>query len=274
MADHIEILNQMLLIEDKFARDFNAVRTSGNLSDQQLVEKMKESIELALDFIRKKEQIREKFVEDSALVIRPKRLRNLMEKISSNQDFLADRIVRSFEKLSGLNFRLSSLHPDTCDFDQLDEAALEKMASEELYSWWGPYDYIWGLVEIGILVTGVPIPANLKKYLEEARQCYAFKQYNAVFSLCRTILEAGMRDVGLRRGRIRPIQDTKEFFWEYPPRTLIRMTTRGRVRERVHDFYTEMSGVIHGSRTIKAEKARAALKETIGIIQSIYGDLG
>jgi|GEM_PF-5355488 len=273
MADHIDILNQMLLIEDKLARDFKAVRTSSTMSGQQLVEKTKESIGLALDFIQKKEQIREKFVQASALVIWPKRLRNLIEKISTNQDFLADRIVRSFEKCSGLNLGLPSLHPDTCDLDQLDEAALEKIASEELYSWWGPYDYIWGLVEIGILVTGVPIPPNLKKYLNEARQCYAFKQYNAVFSLCRTILEAGMRDVGLRKGSIKAIQDTKEFFWEYPPRTLIRMTTRGRVRERVHDFYTEMSGVIHGSRTIKPEKAKAALKETIGIIQSIYRDL-
>jgi hypothetical protein len=74
---------------------------------------------------------------------------------------------------------------------ELDENDIENLGSDLFYSWFSHYEYIEGLYEIGSLTLSCgKVPANLSKFVDEARHCYTFQQYNAVFSLCRTILEA------------------------------------------------------------------------------------
>jgi len=36
-------------------------------------------------------------------------------------------------------------------------------------------------------------PKNIESYISEARYCYAFERYNAVYSLCRTILDVSIK---------------------------------------------------------------------------------
>ncbi|MBN1568341.1 MAG: hypothetical protein JXA73_10885 [Acidobacteria bacterium] len=270
MDKYAEILNQMLQID----LNINAIlKTANKISQSLLIDKLEELVGLSSDFLKLKEQIKTEFVSVSTITIRDKKQRHLLERINANEEFLADKFAKSVEGLTGNKLHLESLNPKDADFNNLNEALLDEIASNELYSWWGPYDYVWGLVDIGILIVGASIPTNLRKFLNEARNCYAFKQYNAVYSLCRTILEASMRDVGIRNGTIKPIKDARDFYKEYPPRKLINSTTFGKVNGKVHDFYTEMSSVIHGRKTVNAEKAKTALKETISIVQILYKNI-
>jgi hypothetical protein len=79
---------------------------------------------------------------------------------------------------------------------ELNENDIEDLGSDLFYSWFSHYEYIKGLFEIGALIISCgKIPANLSGFVEEARHCYTFQQYSAVFSLCRTILEVCIKDI-------------------------------------------------------------------------------
>ncbi len=104
----------------------------------------------------------------------------------------------------------------------------------------------------------------------DTTQSYAFQNFNAVYSLCRTILETAMRDVGIRIGEIQTLKDDREFYKEYPPRKLINTVSSGRLRDKIHDLYSELSSLIHGYKTVTEETAKNALKETLMITQELY----
>ena len=79
---------------------------------------------------------------------------------------------------------------------ELDENDIENLGSDLFYSWFSHYEYIKGLYEIGALTLWCgKVPRNLSGFVDEARHCYTFQQFNAVFSLCRTILEICIKDV-------------------------------------------------------------------------------
>lgn len=74
--------------------------------------------------------------------------------------------------------------------DELHENEIEQLGSDLFYSWFSHYEYIEGLYNIGSLILSIgKIPENLVHFIHEARNCYAFQQYSAVYSLCRTILD-------------------------------------------------------------------------------------
>lgn len=269
MENYIDNLSRLSQIEDELKE---SIKTTTLISKDELSTKIKGLLTLSFEFLDKRDKIKKEFASISSITIKDKKLRTILEKISLNKDFYADYIIKSLEQVTGEKSHFESLHGDNIDIDNLDWAQLDEIASNELYSWWGPYDYIWGLVEIGILVVGVSIPSNLSTFLNEARHCYAFKQYNAVFSLCRTLLESSMRDVGIRKGKIKKINGGREFYKEYPPRRLINTTTTGKLFDRVHDFYAELSSLIHGYETVNSDRAKSALKETISIIQKLYSN--
>src|ERR1017187_5379525 len=71
-----------------------------------------------------------------------------------------------------------------------------------LYSWFSDRDYALGLSRVNTLISPIAIPPELRTFVEEARQCYALSQSNAVYSLSRTILEAAVNDLCVRTRRM------------------------------------------------------------------------
>ena len=70
-----------------------------------------------------------------------------------------------------------------------------------LYDLIGPEEYLAGLAEIFLIVpVGTSIPEHLHSFFKEARQCYALGQFIAVQSLCRTILESTVNEIGILTG--------------------------------------------------------------------------
>lgn len=217
-------------------------------------------LSLVAEFVEKKNKIRTDFAGQTHVVIDDINLRKLMQKIRNDEKFNADKIFEFFEKQSGESYNIK----------ELDWNTIENICSSELHSWFRERDYVENMIDIGILIIGTSIPENLDYFLNEAKQCYAFQQHNAVYSLCRTILETAMRDIGLKTGKINRPQNDKDFYREYPPRKLINSVSFGKLREKIHNFYSEISSLIHGYKKINSCEARESLINTLKIIEELH----
>ncbi|MGH7596496.1 MAG: hypothetical protein ACREOI_09090 [bacterium] len=219
--------------------------------------------EQAVNIVQLKKEIENEFSKTGIFIVGNKDAELMLQKINSKQLLFADLVIRSFEQTTKTKLDL-----ETRDWNELYE-----IASNELFSWFGPTEYIERLIEIGALVLGINIPKELESIVEEARRCYAFEQYIAVYSLCRTILESAMRDICLRIGKIEKIEDTKIFYEKYRPKILIKFVSNGdsELKERVKKLYYErLSAIVHGLKLSDTNGVQSAFKETIIMVQELY----
>lgn len=214
-----------------------------------------------IKFREMRDQVREDFASLPVITIKDSKAKQMLRKISEGEKFRADAILQTFTEVQG-----KRIGEDIIDKDRLEEIAW----GDILFSWWSPYGYIEDLIQIGVLVIGIPVPKTLERFVSEARECYAFQQYNAVYSLCRTIIETAMKEVALQSGKIRRLRDDKEFYLEYPPHTLINKVSRDHRQKRLHDLYDEISSLIHGNKTINKKVAESTLKETLELAEYLY----
>jgi hypothetical protein len=187
--------------------------------------------------------------------------KEILEKVATGRLLQSDKVIRN---LLDLQDDPASDVDDDLDFDEIEELR------DVLYSWFSHYEYVRGLYAIGALVVGITVPEHLWSYVSEARNCYAFQQYNAVLSLCRTILEAAVRDHCGRKGHFKKFQGNVTDFDSYKPRELIRRASSGFLREKINDLYTETSNVIHGRKVIDRETAKATFRETMWTVHRLY----
>jgi hypothetical protein len=161
---------------------------------------------------------------------------------------------------------------------ELDENDIENLGSDLFYSWFSHYEYIQGLYEIGTLTLSCgKIPANLSKFVDEARHCYTFQQFNAVFALCRTILEVCIKDLAIANKilpedshKIRYMKSRTPDLYDLINQLCDRFTTFKQVRNRLHKLRSTTNFIIHGNRLVKREEAKDILKETLLVIHQLY----
>jgi len=161
---------------------------------------------------------------------------------------------------------------------ELDEVDLDELGSDLFYSWFCSDDYIRGLCEIGALVISCgEIPANLTKFVYEARDCYAFQQYNAVFSLCRTILEVCIKDLAAiyklippDSGNVRQMKSRNPELNELINQLCDANNMFRGVRNQLHRIRRETNFIIHGNRIVKKQEAKDMLKDTLLVIHKVY----
>jgi len=232
-----------------------------NREDKENSEDLVTQFSNAEKFSEIKLKVKAEFTRNSTIIISDRKARELLNKINSNTKFFAETILEV----------LNTVSDEKINFDDITKTEdIDELISDEFYSWYTPYCYIRGLVEIGVLISGVSTPVELDSFVDEARKCYTFKQYNAVYSLCRTILETAMRDIGVRKGNIIPPENDIDFYNEYPPRKLINHVSTGGLNKKIHNLYTELSSLIHGYKMIKPSNAKNTLKETLLIVQELY----
>jgi hypothetical protein len=197
----------------------------------------------------KKEIAKNEFSKSSIFILDNEDAKCMLQKISSGQLLFADRVVKALEQITKTKFDL-----ETSDWDELSE-----IASNELFPWFGPAEYIARLIEIGGLVLDITIPKELELIVEETRRCYGFEQYIAVHSLCRTILEISMRDICFRI--------EKKF-----PKKLAPFVSNGdsELKKRINKLYSRLSIVIHGNKLSDSNGAQSVFRETLMMVQELY----
>lgn len=115
------------------------------------------------------------------------------------------------------------------------------------------------------------LPPELNEMIEEARMAYAIGLPRATMSLCRTIIEFAVTDIGERRGLFdRPVT-ADDFYDEYPPKRRRDQVlgTGGSLRTRFIAIYSECSAVIHG-RCSAARSVLDVLLESVELVEKIY----
>jgi len=213
------------------------------------------------EYYKIKRAIKSEFMEKSVLNIQDPKLLETIKSIQNNkQIFEIENYLDMFEKLL----------KNDLDFNELTDEEIQSLESH-FYSFFSGYDYVRNLFTIQSLIININIPKNLVILVDEVRKCFAFEQYNAANSLCRTILEISMRDVAIRIGRIE-ISD-KEIesnisYDQYPPKKLRKIVSENNdeLRNRLNNLYRKLSKLIHGYET----NIGINIKETFSIIEDIY----
>jgi len=161
---------------------------------------------------------------------------------------------------------------------ELEDEEIKKLAFDVFYSWFGPRDYITNLYETGVLVVGFPdIPPNLKDYVAEARECYAFYRYLAMNALCRAILEICVVDLRLRK-EIEERGDARTPRAEMSSNLsdLTDIVQDRKLRKRCDRLVKRVLPAIHPATrsqnevTRAREEAKETFKETLSIIHELY----
>lgn len=134
------------------------------------IEELLRTVEEFMD-LRKK--IKKDLIDYPTAKIHDTQAQEILSKIIQEEPFQADKFIKPLENQTDESF----------DFDKLENYELEELSEDLFYSWFSAYEYLKGLYEIGSLIVGFSIPDTLKAYVSEARMCYAFQQYNAVYGL-------------------------------------------------------------------------------------------
>ena len=210
-------------------------------------------------YIQVKKKIKTSLIDNPVVKIHDRAAQDVLKKLT-HDGFQADELIRKFESKS----------QESVSLDGLSEAEIEELGSDLFYSWYSHYEYIEALFDIGSLIVGISIPNSLTSYVSEARSCYAFQQYNAVYGLCRTILETAVRHTCERKGLIKKSGGKVIDFESYKPSELINKASTGKLREKLKNIYSNTSTMLHGRRTINSEDAKAMFRNTLEAVQDLY----
>jgi hypothetical protein len=156
------------------------------------------------------------------------------------------------------------------DFEVDDIEDINEAGNRLLRSWLSPQDYVLALSRVNALISPVPVPETLRQFVEEARQCYAFDQPNAVYSLSRTKLETAVNDICVRIGRMPKHVLQEDDFREWPFSRRLGLLLSGPCLTRAYDHYKLLCRLVHGGTTVTPGDALTALAETLGYVSQLY----
>ena len=179
--------------------------------------------------------------------------------------FPAENVIAHIERRMG----------EDASFHDLSNEEISELGSDLFYSWISHHEYVRNIFKVNILVFRSSIAAGLRRYILEARNCFALEQHNAVISMCRTILEAAAKDISEKRDLFEP---HRENVIEINPKVfnhLINSISKGKLKKRaVRIYYHDACPVVHGDRSVTADEAFQVLSETMGVIQELYSSHG
>ena len=189
-------------------------------------------------------------------------------KICGGEGLATDKLI---ERL------FSASEPDR-RIDEFDDEELRSLGSDLFYSWFSHYEYITGLAELRPLVIRGSVGESVSQLVRQVKDCYAFQQYDAAYSLCRTVLEASARDICFRCRLFPDRNDNEILFEEIPwgqrqgqPLGLRDTVSSGLVRERLMRLYTKLCPVVHGhQKSVTRDEVRRAFEETLQVVEQLY----
>ncbi len=216
-------------------------------------------VEVLKEYISTKKRIKKIFLDYPVIKVHDFSVQKALKKLDRNE-FEADKMIKRIEE----NFQ------DHVSISCLEDSEIEELGSDIFYSWYSHHEYVEALYDIGSLIVDITIPKTLVDYVSEARTCYAFQQYNAVYGLCRTILEIALRHECDRRGLIQNNKNNTINIDLYRPSSLISKVSKGELRDRLKQIYQDTSAILHGAKTIQAKDAKKMFRDTLEAVQDIY----
>ncbi len=216
----------------------------------------------ALDsYVKLKKQLMIRLIDLPVLKIHDPDVQRVLTKLRNNEPLEADNMVRFLEEQSDLPGKI----------DDLDEAEKEDLAHELFYSWYSGYRYVEAMYKTGSLFLKYAWPPELAVFVEEARKCFAFRQYNAVYAMCRVMLEIAARHTCKRKGKIKKYHENVRGRRSPNTTRLLSLSAPDSLRDKIQTIYYDCSELLHGHNRVSDEtKALDMLKATLDAVQQIY----
>jgi hypothetical protein len=149
------------------------------------------------EYIVLKKEVKKLCAESPAIQIINRDAKDIIRKISHDEpleiDNIIDNIWAHFDK---------EIH-----WEEFDENEIDHLAEKHFLIRGSHLEYTQNYLSISSLILGINVPDIFKEFVMEAKYCYAFEQYLAVYALCRTILETSIRDMCIRKGVIKRNKD-------------------------------------------------------------------
>ena len=205
-----------------------------------------------LAYVELRESLRIQLLDESVISVGDVKAGEILRKVASGSDLQSDEFIKQLRTHGGGE-------PAAEEFDDLDT---EELGLELFYSWYSHHEYITALAELRPLILRCSTSNGVRRLVGEVKQCYAFQQYNAVFAMCRALLEESAREIGEQRGlgRIRG---------KYGP-DLFKKVSNGPLRKKLGDLYGRLSKVSHALREATAEDARKVFQKTLSAVEELY----
>ena len=220
---------------------------------------------VAIDaYVELKKSLRERVLSQPVITVEDQEAAEVIRKISSGAGLSCDKIIKRLADYVKMEVRI----------DDLDAEKIESLGEELFCSWYSHHEYVSGLNELGSLILRATVPASLSRFVREAKDCYAFQQYNAAYGLCRIIIEASVRDICFKKQLLPEGANNSVYTKKYPWSELCKKVSSGTLKDRLDGLYGELCTLIHGRKTVTREEARYAFQETLKLVQDLYTQHG
>ena len=232
---------------------------------QALIEGNTEEFPHALGaYLELRSGLKREMLDESAISVEDATARGTLHKIFSGDSFQSDKIVERLRELGGGDLEVG----------ELDDADVEELGSELFYSWYSHHEYVRALAELRPLILRSEASESVKRLTGQIRSCYDFQQYDAAFGLCRTLIEASIRDICVRRELLpEPANDAfplEKYSWG----CLRNKISCGSLNERLKALYGRLSEVLHARRAVGIADVREMFEETLLVIEDLYESHG
>ena len=228
---------------------------------QSLVDGHTEDFRCALDAYRNlKARLKKQLLDEVVIFVDDKRTGEILRKIHRTDGFPSDKIFARLEKLAG----------DSLAAWNINDEDIEQLGSDIFYSWYSDTEYVRALFELRPLILRCETSENVKRLVDQIRNCYAFQQYDAAFGLCRTLLEACIRDISARRGLFSE-RDESEVLYEHISWGKLRdRVSCGALNDRLKALFDRQCRVLHARSAAGAHDAWEVFQETLMVIEELY----
>jgi hypothetical protein len=250
----------MSLQEDLIALDIidrRVVRSIVEQDDENLIPALNEYLSL-------QKSIRACLLNQSVVCLDDAQAVDLLRKITTGDGLQTERVIK----------RLFS----ATDSDQLpgefDVEELDGLGCDLFYSWFSHMEYVTGLAELRPLVVRTSVGENVARLIRQIKNCYVFHQYEAAYSLCRTAIEASIRDICVRRQLFPDLGENVILFEKFNWRQLREKVSSGPLEEQLKQIYFELSTALHGRKTVSKDEAHHAFENTLRVIEKLYAAHG
>lgn len=222
--------------------DFNALSTAVN------------------EFVPLRKRLTSQMLEESVVTIADNGARATLRAISDGNGLPADGIIA----------RLLESSSSGGGLEKFDDHEVQELGEHLFYSWFSHYEYVHGLSELRPMILRAGSSDAVSRLVAQARSCYAFQQYDATYGLCRTVIEASVRDICMRRQLLSDLGPNVIPLERHSWATLRRKVSSGQLEERLRDLYAELSVLLHGRKSVASEEARRAFQQTLEVVEELY----
>ena len=211
-----------------------------------------------------RKSIRTRLLPQSVASIHDAAAADILRKITTGAGLPTDRIIDHILSMTG-----SDQLPD-----EFSDEDMDTIGSHLFYSWFSHFEYVTGLSELRPLVIRTPVRENIVQLVKQIKNCYAFQQYEATYSLCRTVIEYSIRDICVRCNLFPDLDENVILFEKFTWRELREKVSSGSLEDDLKQIYSDFSMALHGRKTVSKDEARLAFGKTLHAVERLYMEHG